>query len=671
MSSGQAGAKSTLTGSGQAGASSQLAVDAAFVGVNYLESLREVSTGFDQLNGLLTDEKNGIFPYTDSIFNKFAVFQYAGLNAGASYRVEGHFIGFSSSIKTDDTYLTDSDKKMQFKEAALKQSLKEAKTDEGKRSYQDRLNKLGDSSAVIQDRANNFHKNSSSVLSNPTARNIIDWGGNVSGGTPVGFQPYSMTDFMFCKYYGRIPNNRLITLRRYPYPIDDTLKLPGGTRRNAIPVAQAVTWFGGDTGNTLGALGVFSWDMPWKSLAVNDIQDINGTEVTVSQLTQLVAGIKGGETIAASINTAIAAIQGSDKAVQQISGYDQKIQQYQKDLYNTTGPYWNRIYGPVNVINKTMHRDRGIQNENWNNTFQLNFHYEFRSFAGLSPKIAALDLISNFMNLTYNDAQFLGQLARYWPKTGLKFDDTTTKAIGELLTNWGSSTVGGSSTELLKLMEGMQKLLNTAASKIQTDVTGIAKDAVQMLVMDEKRLGGAIPPLISVKSALSDRPVGEWHMVVGNPMNPIFVMGDLIVSSVKMVWNEEIGPDDFPTGVKFEVTLRQGKPRDKVAIERMMNLGEAKLTSSRIKTSSEEDTFGEQNNKNWNALESSATTPKNLENIYNSYKEGSKKSYDRFRNRINKSYGLPATAEGQFTNSTSKVDDTILLMYYTRNYGQN
>ena len=85
-----------------------------------------------------------------------------------------------------------------------------------------------------------------------------------------------MTDFVFCKNYGKIPNNRLVTLRRYPFPIDDSFR--AFEKKQPIPIAQAVTWFSGDTGNVLSSIGVQNWDMPWQEVPV-DQKNVTGNEL--------------------------------------------------------------------------------------------------------------------------------------------------------------------------------------------------------------------------------------------------------------------------------------------------------------------------------------------------------------------------------------------------------
>ena len=674
-----------------------LVTSEAFAGVNYLEKLAAPlgKPGFAELaKGIapVAGESGMLQTNVSSIFNKFAVFQYSALNAGVSYKPEGHFIGFSTNLRSDTDYVADVAFAFARRKTVLQNILDNKVTTTGDRKkVNEALLNLEQLKVASSQKASSFKSNIENTLSNPTAPVLVKWGATKSSASPVGFQPYSLTDFMFCKDYGKIPNNRLITLRRFPFPVDDSLRLGQTDRtRNALPVAQAVTWFGSDTGNSLSSVGIFKWDMTFTELAVSE-QIITGNEVTLNDLLGILEGVGGkpgvvdGAIISNVLKTAYATVNGTDEGIQQISGFEKKMQDYQKSLYDSTsGPYWNRIYGPVNVIHKSMRRDRGMQNQNWNNGFTVNFRYSFRSFNGMSPKIVALDLISNFINLTYNDAQFLGQLARYFPKTGLKMSPSTTEAFGKILTSWGSSYTGNNADAFSKILTNMNSALEAAGSSIANDPINIIGKGLQTGLMAPDKLGKAIPDLISIKSALSDRPVGEWHMVVGNPLNPIFVMGDLLCSNVDMIWDEELGPDDFPTGVKFTVTLKQGKPRDKTSIERMLNLGETKLTSGMLRTSSAYDTFGTDNSKLWNEIVATADGKQSdsLEEYYQSLANKNidgGKAQDRFklfRNRFLTGYGIYDKAElaAVTTGAVGKkdmIDDSLLLFYYQRQYGKN
>ena len=391
-------------------AGEKASVSKIFSGINYLQALNSTTVS-DLSNHLTTgkfkyfgqgssdDEKKNenandtnISGSTDSIFNKFTVFAYQNFQQGGSYKPELHFIG---AHNTATKLIQDPDDA-----AKSKESIKASQA----RLEPEVVNKPNNSAS--------FRK-TAAVLANPNVKNIIEWANNTSAISVTGFQPYAMTDFMFCKYYGKIPNNRLITFRRYPFPIDDQIKIrKDGKYHSPIPVAQAVTWFGGDTKNVLSNIGVLNWNMPFgvinalKGSTPNDSsQHIEGNEILVNDLLKTVDAIPGGGEIAKLLQGLTVALAGNDADFQGYVGTEAKLQKYARDLYLSDGPYWNRIFGPVNVIHQSTQRLRGMQ-VGWHTDFPLNFHYQFRSFNGLSPKIVALDLISNFLNLTYNDAQF-------------------------------------------------------------------------------------------------------------------------------------------------------------------------------------------------------------------------------------------------------------------------
>jgi hypothetical protein len=72
-------------------------------------------------------------------------------------------------------------------------------------------------------------------------------------------------------------------------------------------------------------------------------------------------------------------------------------------------------------------------------------------------------------------------------------------------------------------------------------------------------------------------PVGEWHLVVGNPMNPVAMIGNLVCRGVQIEFGEVLGPDDFPAEIKVTITIEHGMPRDKAGIESMFNKGRGRI----------------------------------------------------------------------------------------------
>ena len=652
----------------------QLKVEQIFSGTNYLETLATSNSIYD-LSKVLGGEGNGslVSSAPESIFNKFSIFQYSKFRNGLSYEPAGHFIGFlpnRTNTGDDDASNVKATKEIQNQQGLLRQQAK-VLSKENKTADLEKLQKqISDNVTLLElKRADiaRFQAKNTPSLANPTAKTIIEWGATKSGNSVTGFQPYAMTDFMFCKNYGRIPNNRMITLRRYPFPVEDQLTVPG--QKHPVPVAQAVTWWGEGTGNSLSKIGIMKWNLKWGTLDVKQ-QDIEGNEVLVDDLVKMFESVPGLKGKGAQLKKAYVGLKGNDKQLQQLSGMEAKMQKFLREQYETNGPYWNRVYGPVNVIHQSTRRERGMQ-DGWNTPFTISFHYSFRSFSGLSPKIVALDLISSFLNLTYNDAQFLGQLGRYFPRTGVKFDPSTTELIGDILTKCATSFESGSGADMMKLASTVIDQIKAAADQgismmkdagngDLTKIKEAGSNVAQTIAISA--LAESVPTLISVRSALSDRPVGEWHLVVGNPLNPIMTMGDMICTSCDMAFDEEMGPDDFPTGVTFTVGLQQGKPRDKVAIERIFNLGETKMMHSKLRPfSSANDTFGEINNTEYSEKAKKSFT--DLDAADQDKLKGN--IYINYRNRIRRAYGHAAVGDSKKV-AENEVDDSILWMYYDR-----
>ena len=112
-------------------------------------------------------------------------------------------------------------------------------------------------------------------ITNPTAKMIIDHAREQNDSNLFGPMPYSWSDFLYCKYYGEIPNNRLITLRRYPLPTYDSGVAVN--QKPMPPISQAVTWFSDEAGNKLSELLKFTFGLAWKEIEAK-VQDVNGNE---------------------------------------------------------------------------------------------------------------------------------------------------------------------------------------------------------------------------------------------------------------------------------------------------------------------------------------------------------------------------------------------------------
>ena len=108
---------------------------------------------------------------------------------------------------------------------------------------------------------------------NPTYKNIIKYYSSEDF-DPFGLARYKMQDFIYLKYYNQIPNNYMITLRRYTRPCEDHmfgLDMPAeyvASMNNYTPdyfaLATAVTYMGEKTGNKLSDILKFDYGANWE-----------------------------------------------------------------------------------------------------------------------------------------------------------------------------------------------------------------------------------------------------------------------------------------------------------------------------------------------------------------------------------------------------------------------
>jgi hypothetical protein len=262
-------------------------------------------------------------------------------------------------------------------------------------------------------------------ITNPTTTNIITY----SNKDPWGRTPYFFQDFVFCKYWNIIPNNRLITLRKYHAPVYDNLQFAemydeGGKPDNIpfAPIATVLTYFGEETGNTLQALTSFTTGVKWQEIT-NDINNVTGDSgdnprATIDNMFSNGSGFTGAtsEIVQGIFNkgnllTSKLISFGKFTGLLSPNGYSKNQEQKIVDMYNaanvdpTDNLYNNKIIGPVNRINATKARDAGIT---FDHKLSLTCEYVSRPIGGVNTKAAMLDILANCMEIASVDAMFWG-----------------------------------------------------------------------------------------------------------------------------------------------------------------------------------------------------------------------------------------------------------------------
>ena len=409
-----------------------------------------------------------------------------------------------------------------------------------------------------------IYKDQDNIL-NPTARRIVNYSQNNGG---VGFT-YSFRDFIQCEHYGQISNDYMVTLRRFSFPTGDDLLNArsfddkGQELDTSEPdLARAITWLSPALGNELKEILGFGTGFGWKDVE-SSVQTLSGagSEKRRGSLGAMIDGSPISKGIEAGVNGYSAA--QSDNIRTKGEGFD--------PLSST---YPNHVYGPYNAIKKVLARDEtGLKFEN---EFTLNFYYDLRGFDNTSPRVAFMDTLANLLAMTYNNAPFWGGATR---GTG---SGTTGKPIGDF-----SKLKSGDYSGYLKSIGSQLKSMGGNILKDLGNAKGLLKGDVNALgdskILDNL-VGGSLMKLMGspsggdvIKAFLTGDPTGQWHLTIGNPMNPMLVCGNLCLENAKFEFEGPLGYEGFPTKLKMTVALKPGRPRDKSEIESMFNAGRGRM----------------------------------------------------------------------------------------------
>jgi hypothetical protein len=227
--------------------------------------------------------------------------------------------------------------------------------------------------------------------------------------------------------------------------------------------------------------------------------------------------------------------------------------------------YGENIYGDVNVINKTKIRSRGLT---YSNNFTLNFEYSLKSLKCVNPRVAMMDIMSNFLILTGNYGAFWGGETRFYGQKSIapQFGDPEKLRKGDFKGYFNSL--------ISDVKTGFENISTTNGGdgSIWDGIKNLAGGALQGLLGN--LLGGNIGVAGQAQAPtalLSGEPTGYWHVTIGNPLDPIAMMGNMAVTKTSVQFNDVLGYDDFPTEIKFTVELEHCMPRDNAAIENMFN----------------------------------------------------------------------------------------------------
>lgn len=397
----------------------------------------------------------------------------------------------------------------------------------------------------------------------------------------LGQARYKYSDFMYCRDVGKISNNHLITLRRFAAPVRDNIFQYTGTdsiTSNQVSgdIGRLITWFGTDE-NKLEDILKYSFHASWKEMEAG-IQQLDSQENDPAR------GLTGG--LVNLFNNDHA--EGVDKGIHgsafaMLLGDD--ASQYDKGPYadnpavNGTNYDKHKIYEPKDTVRSKYQYEGNLK---FSQEFTLTFNYKLRGYDNINGKTAMLDLLGNILAVTYKKGKFwpgeqhiIGapQNKQGWAKAQA-MQNTVISASGTFL---GSLCKGGSladaASSAMNIIQGadLGKDLKQAAKDLMGKLKAGGLQSIFSGLM-KNALGR--PAVYAFDSLLSEGETGTWHVTIGNPLNPIASIGNLIIDGdVEITHSGPLGLDDFPTEITVKVPLKHAMPRDAVDIQRMFTKG--------------------------------------------------------------------------------------------------
>ena len=397
----------------------------------------------------------------------------------------------------------------------------------------------------------------------------------------LGQARYKYSDFMYCRDVGKISNNHLITLRRFAAPVRDNIYQYTGTDTEtsnevAGDIGRLITWFGTPE-NKLEDILKYSFHATWKEMEAG-IQQLDSQENDPAR------GLTGG--LVNLMNNKHA--EGFEKGIH-ASAFKQLLGDDASEY--DTGPYANndavngrnydkhKIYEPKDTVRSKYEYEGNLK---FNQEFTLTFNYKLRGYDNINGKTALLDLLGNILAVTYKKGKFwpgeqhiIGapQNKQGWVKAQA-MQNTVISASGTFL---GSLCKGGSladaASSAMNIIQGadLGKNLKQAAKDILGNLKAGGLQSIFSGLM-KNALGR--PAVYAFDSLLSEGETGTWHVTIGNPLNPIASIGNLIIDGdVEITHGGPLGLDDFPTEITVKVPLKHAMPRDAVEIQRMFTKG--------------------------------------------------------------------------------------------------
>lgn len=399
----------------------------------------------------------------------------------------------------------------------------------------------------------------------------------------MGREVYNYSDFMYCKHLGKIPNNYLITLRKFPAPCSDHINRTVDDEKDGHypDIGRLVTWIG-TPGNEMDKLLSYNYSIETKTLTAPNMDEPYAT-----------AGHSGGQGFAGML-AAMDGTYGKEVAAEGGMGYSGEANTFasflggkgsfgggfQRNSYlNNNNRLIPSMAGKIMQVKAIGASEKDAKGLQFLPDIELQFDYELRSYDGINGRAAMLDLLGNILMVTYTQGEFFRgsyrttQMATSNIYANLPVFKNKSNDVGDVVSNmWSSIGFIGEKMLGIKSGAGRKENWNSFMNSLSSIGNNLAALFANGLI---NKLGR--PQKFAFTSMISPTPTGQWHLTIGNPRNPILSIGNLLLTKATVKHSGPLGLDDFPTNLTVTVTLEHAKPRDSVAIEAMYMHGDNRI----------------------------------------------------------------------------------------------
>jgi len=351
----------------------------------------------------------------------------------------------------------------------------------------------------------------------------------------------SFHDFAYLKKLGVYPSNRLILARRFAGGVDDDL-----VKYTQPPQAIIPSW----VEDGVSPVSI-SYGESWANLASTKMSAENAAAGVFSEF-----GWDSGR-VAALLNSAGGGLT--------LPGFTDWLQYYFFNQAGLTDPNNLQLLpqGNPNLIRHAIKRktaEDGATFEGLNYQFSISIktEYEIKYIDGIDPTLVYFDIISNLLRFGTSDAQFQFD-SRFNDKARSILEKLTSgdaKIILEQVQDIITSFARAAANIVGTVWEKIKDLAKAGLSR--TTGTPSLSEAVISSQIKKYRL-----QFVAIIQALTGSPSGIYHVTIGHPLRPIFSSGDLYPSNesggAKITLGPELGYNNLPTTISFEMTLRNAR----------------------------------------------------------------------------------------------------------------